>query len=157
MKIIDFDRKGNLVRFFLGEKTPDWGWTNEHYTDASGRRPEWLKPCDTYYGDDWDDTPYECNAGEVYEEFVKGHKDVAFGFDDMVLEPADVYRSSSGVCKDDMKRRQVPCLIVVPKNTLRGKGYYYSEQFEDWVGCDGVQKFYFGDDMDPDPDNGENA
>lgn len=31
-----------------------------------------------WYGDDWDDTPYECNAGEVYGEYVKGYRDVVF-------------------------------------------------------------------------------
>ena len=31
MQIIDFKRKGNVVRFYLGEKTPDWGWTKSDY------------------------------------------------------------------------------------------------------------------------------
>lgn len=39
MKIIDFERKGNLVRFYLGDD------------DLA----EW-------WGDDWNDTPYEHNA-----------------------------------------------------------------------------------------------
>lgn len=45
MKIIDFERKGNLVRFYLGDDDLE----------------EW-------YGDDWNDTPYEHNAGQVYDE-----------------------------------------------------------------------------------------
>ena len=78
MKIIDFEKKGNIVRFYLGEKTEDWGWTNPEYKDYTGETPSWLKPKDTYYGDDWDDAPYEHNAGQVYEEFIKGQKDIAF-------------------------------------------------------------------------------
>lgn len=52
MKIIDFARKGNVIRFFLGEKTAEYGWT-----DASAYAP--YDRCSglnlysaTYYGDD---------------------------------------------------------------------------------------------------------
>ena len=31
MEVIDFERKGNVVRFYLGEKTEEWGWTNQFY------------------------------------------------------------------------------------------------------------------------------
>jgi hypothetical protein len=65
MQIIDFKRKGNVVRFYLGDATVH------------------------YWGDDWNDRPYEHNAGQVYEEFIKGYKDIAFDFDDLVLEPAN--------------------------------------------------------------------
>ena len=71
-KIIDFEVKGNVVRFYLGNKTDEWGWTNKNYKDRNGNTPDWLKPNDTYYGDDWDDVPYEHNAGLVYDKFVKG-------------------------------------------------------------------------------------
>ena len=62
MKIIDFERKGNVVRFFLG-----------------------ADDCFDYWGDDWDDAPYDCNAGTVYSRFVTGRKDVSFPFDSLVL------------------------------------------------------------------------
>ena len=42
MKLIDFERKGNLVRLYLGD-------------DAN------------FTGDDWDDYPYEHNASLVYD------------------------------------------------------------------------------------------
>lgn len=143
MKIIDFDRKGNVVRFYLGEKTEEWGWTNPDYKDWNGNTPSWLKPSDTYYGDDWDDRPYDCNAGRVYDQFVKGHKDIAFDFDDYVLEPCDGV-DNSNCCKDDMAARMVPCLIVVPKDVCKDRWVW---NFYDWVGCDGVKKYYFGDEM----------
>ena len=69
MKIIDFEKKGNLVRFWLGDDN-----------------------CTDYWGDDWDDAPYDCNAGTVYDEFIKGYKDICFPFDWIVVEPCD------GVC-----------------------------------------------------------
>lgn len=115
MKIIDFKKKGNVVRFYLGEKTPDWGWVNPDYIKG-GKTPDWLKPEDGYWGDDWDDRPYEHNAGQVYEEFIKGYKDVAFDFDDFVLEPADgAWDRNSRWSKEDMIARKVPCIIAVPK------------------------------------------
>lgn len=47
-KVIDYDKKGNLVRFYLGDIDLGY-WT----------------------GDDWDDAPYEHNAGMIYEEYVR--------------------------------------------------------------------------------------
>ena len=47
MKIIDFDKKGNVVRFYLGKDD-----------------------LNDYWGDDWNDVPYEHNAGTVYDEFI---------------------------------------------------------------------------------------
>ena len=153
MKIIDFERKGHVVRFYLGEKTPEWGWTNKDYK-RDGETPDWLKPSDTYYGDDWDDAPYEHNAGQVYDEFVKGYKDIAFDFDDFVIEPAQDYGRWSGntpYSKDDMIDRIVPCIIVVPKE-LAEKHPYDDDSFSFWVGTDDdkIKKYYFGDEMESD-------
>lgn len=119
MQIIDFERKGHLVRFYLGDSTAD------------------------YWGDDWDDVPYEHNAGRVYEEFIKGYKDVAFDFDALVLAPCNGEWNSPW-SKQDMKDRKVPCLIVVPKEVV---GDSWDESFSYWVGCDGIKKFYFGDEV----------
>ena len=122
MKIIDFCRKGNIVRFLLGlDDLKDW------------------------YGDDWNDYPYEHNAGPVYEEFVSGHRDIAFPFGDLVLEPCNGAFNSE-YCKDDMKARRVPCIIVVPHNIANSAWY---DSFAYWIGADGIQKYYFGDHMEP--------
>ena len=143
MKIIDFKKKGNVVRFYLGEETPEWGWTKPDYT-RNGKTPDWLKPSDRYYGDDWDDRPYEHNAGQVYEEFIKDYKDVAFDFDDLVLEPADgAWNCNSRWCKDDMVARKVPCIIAVPKEVHQDS---WDDAFDTWSGADGIKKYYFGDD-----------
>ena len=145
MKVIDFERKGNVVRFYLGEKIEDWGWTRSDYKRSDGTTPDWLKPSDKYYGDDWDDRPYEHNAGQVYEEFIKGYKDVAFDFDDLVLEPANgAWNSNSRWSKEDMIARRVPCIIAVPKEVHQDS---WDDAFDTWAGADGVKKFYFGDDL----------
>mgnify|MGYP003313348486 FL=1 len=122
MQIIDFERKGNVVRFYLGKNGEQWG-------------------------DDWDDTPYECNAGTVYNEHVKGKRDIAFPFDCIVLEPQDGawMRSGSDCCKEDMIKRRVPCIVVVPPELADGS---WCDSFHQWVRCDGVRKYYFGDEME---------
>lgn len=145
MKIIDFEKKGNVVRFYLGEKTDDWGWTRPDYI-RNGATPDWLKPSDSYYGDDWNDRPYEHNAGQVYEEFIKGHKDIAFDFDDLVLEPADgTWDRNSHWSKEDMIARKVPCIIAVPKEIYQDS---WDKAFDTWVSADGIKKYYFGDEME---------
>lgn len=124
MKIIDFDRKGNVVRFYLGaDNLKDW------------------------YGDDWDDRPYECNAGTVYDEFISGYKDIAFPYNDLVLEPSDGTLNSP-YCKDDMKNRDVPCIIVLP-NYENSDDYGWDTSFAKWAASNRVKKYYFGDEMNP--------
>lgn len=122
MKIIDFEKKGNVVRFYLGEDS----------------LTEW-------HGDDWDDYPYEHNAGPVYEEYVSATRDLAFDFDDLVLEPSeDWHNGNSEWSKDDMVARKVPCIIVIPKELQD-----YNDNFNHYVGMQGITKFYFGDAMEP--------
>lgn len=150
MEIIDFERKGNVVRFYLGEKTEEWGWTNPDYKDYTGKTPDWLKPSNNYYGDDWDDVPYEHNAGRVYPEFVKGYKDIVIDFDDVVLEPFDLGYSIS---KEDMANRQpdVPCIIVVPKKVLEENNLeewqLYSYTLAAVFKLKGIKCYYFEDEI----------
>lgn len=119
-KIIDIERKGNLVRFYLG-----------------------ADDCNDYWGDDWNDAPYEHNAGLVYERFIETTRDIAFPFDSLVLEPANDWSNDSRYSKEDMKHRRVPCLIVVPAEVVGD--YSYRDQFKEWIGADGIKKFYFED------------
>ena len=117
MKIVDIERKGNVVRFYLGKKTDDWGWTNPDYKDSQGNTPDWLKPSDRFYGDDWDDAPYEHNADRVYDQFIYGYVDKSAGFDDLVLMPADGDYNSD-YCKNDFISK-TPYLIVVEKKAIK--------------------------------------
>ena len=127
MKIIDFAKKGNVVRFYLG-----------------------ADDCDDYYGDDWDDTPYEHNAGPVYDRFVEDYVDVVFPFDWIVMQPSEDwhYDGNTPYCKNDMKARHCPCIVAVsgePQKTTWEDSYTY------WAASDapGVEKFYFGDRINP--------
>ena len=125
MKIIDFYKKGNVVRFYLG-------------------RDE----CNDYTGDDWDDRPYEHNAGTVYDEYIEGVLDVAFPFDWDIMEPADdwSYRQNSPFCKDDFKARNAPCIVAVPAE--ESNDGMYATEYSRWVASDNVMKIFFGDNVD---------
>lgn len=129
MKIIDFERKGNVVRFYLGDDD-----------------------CEGYWGDDWNDVSYEDNAGRVYEEYVKGHKDMSFPFDALVLEPSS-NEYSSHCSKENMKKRLVPCIVVIPEDiVLQNTEHsgWIDDRFSRWVGSAHAKRFYFGDPMEPD-------
>ena len=122
MKIIDFEKKGNVVRFYLGiDELKDW------------------------HGDDWNDAPYNLNAGPVYDNYITSYKDIAFPFDDLVLEPCEEVFNCQWT-KDDMKHRQVPCIIVIPHTFVENS--WYGQDFNHWLGVDGIKKYYFGDKME---------
>ena len=121
MKIIDFERKGNIVRFYLGDND-----------------------LQEYYGDDWNDAPYDCNAGTVYDRFVSGQIDVYFPFDCAVLEPCDGVLNC-GYTKEDMIHNIVPCILVIPAKELE-KHPWKERDFSWWLGSRPAVSFYFGDD-----------
>ena len=123
MKVIDFDKMGNVVRFYLGEDD-----------------------CNDYYGDDWDDTPYEHNAGTVYEEYISKYVDYAFPLDYLVREPEQDYRwrGNSPYDKYKMKNGDVPCIIVIDPWT---KETSWDDGFSYWVGSKNSTKIYFNDDF----------
>lgn len=122
MKIIDFAHKGNVVRFYLG---------NDDEND--------------YHGDDWNDAPYELNAGPVYSTYITGYKDISFPFEYMVLEPGDGVINSS-FSKNDMKDRKVPCIIAIPPERQEE----WNDNFGYYIGVDGIRRFYFGDTLNED-------
>ena len=104
-EIIDWERKGNLVRFYLGKNGEQWG-------------------------DDWDDVPWEHNAGRVYDKYIEGYKTIAFPFEYNIYEPR---RSCS---KRDLINRIVPCLVASKR---------YFTNFQDAWEDEDAMKFYFGD------------
>lgn len=119
MKIIDFNRRGNVVRFYLGRDDEN-----------------------DYYGDDWDDRPYEHNAGTVYQEFVYATVDVAMDYDGAFTEPADdwSYNGNSPFCKDNFKEGLAPCLLAVSKDVCK---QYWEVQYSAMVANQNVLKIYY--------------
>lgn len=116
IEIIDIDRKGNLLRIYLGCKEGRWGYTNQNYKDYTGKTPDWLEPSNTYYGDDWNDKPYEHNAGKVYDEFIKGYVDCLVPFDYEIYEPCDDVINSDFSMQDFVARKAPLMIIYKPKN-----------------------------------------
>lgn len=80
------------------------------------------------WGDDWDDSPYEHNAGSIYQEYVSKYADVVFPFGTYPLEPKDDWRchGNSMYSKEDMLRRRVPALVIV-------KNDEYSEYYNSFT------------------------
>ncbi len=125
MKIIDFEVKGNVVRFALG-----------------------ADDCYNYWGDDWDDAPYEHNAGEVYSEYVQDYCTIMFPFNFTVLTPEDDYHYNgcSPFCKEDFKKRKAPCVIAIE---LKDNDYDWNIYYSKDALRDDIIKFYFEDKMNP--------
>lgn len=93
LKLIDAETKGNRIRLYFGEQDDNTG--------------EWVgaaEPGEQPYGDDWDDAPYEHNAGLVYERFIRYTVDAYVKWDYGVFEPNDGYLNSpftrEGLFKD---------------------------------------------------------
>ena len=129
MKIVDFKKKGNIVRFYLG-------------TDKQSAES---------WGDDWDDAPYDCNAGIVYDEYIDHTIDVVFPFDWVVLEPCnDWHFTNCRYAKEDMKNRYVPAIIAVP--SYLSEDSFIDDSFSYWCSNDKVFKFFFGDELYADKD-----
>lgn len=118
MKVIDWERKGQCVRFYFG-----------------------LDDLENWWGDDWNDAPYEHNAGTVYYEFIQDAMDVHYPFDCAVIEPRDG-ELNSYYCKDDMIARRVPCIL-----TLVDTEPYYNDvySYSQVAGDDNAQRIYMGD------------
>lgn len=123
-KIIDIDIKGNTVRYYLAK-------------DKSKIKESW--------GDDWNDTPYEHNAGEVYREYVEKIMDVFYPYDMIVTEPCDDwhYHGNSPFCKEDFKKRRAPRVCIFYPDEPWGFNSY-----SDMVGNDTITKIYYGDDIE---------
>lgn len=103
MKIIDFIIYGNTFGLYLGEDS-----------------------CNDYWGDDWNDAPYEHNAGQVYKRYIQGYVEFTFPL------KYDIYEACTGhfnspFSKEDMKNRKVPCLTISTEPEI---------------------KIYFGDNID---------
>lgn len=102
-EIIDFEKKGNVIRFYLGKNGEQWG-------------------------DDWNDIPYEHNAGKVYDEYIKGHCDIAVDFSWDVQEPANLF-SNSPYSKLLMRDKNVNALYI--RKDKKEYLIYFGDKIED--------------------------
>lgn len=89
VKLVDFMMFGNVVRFY---------YSDDIYIDH-------------WWGDDWDDCPYEHNAGEVYPEYFDGYIELAFP-SSYVVNEACVGHLNSPYSKQDMQEKRVPMVAA---------------------------------------------
>lgn len=147
-QIIDCEVRGVTVKFSLGLKEDEYGWlSKEHYLAllSTGLSEEYLSEYKEHYtGDDWDDVPYEHNAGSVYNEYIKGTRINYYPFDAILLEPSYGY-SNSPYSKQDFVDRKVPCLIYIKDSDYYNT--YFERTYEEWAKdtSEYVEKYYFGD------------
>lgn len=113
MKLLDLERKGNVVRFYLG-----------------------VDELEKWWGDDWDDAPYEHNAGPVYERFVLAEADAVFPFDcglcnaHDILQPGETYQHKRGMPKEHYIKSDEPYLVALPDEPYCA-GYASWERIKD--------------------------
>lgn len=120
LKIIDFETFGNVIKLYLGDIND-----NE------------------YWGDDWDDRPYEHNAGEVYQGYIKGQIEIAFPSFISVCDPKDDwhYNCNSPFSKEDFKNVKAPCLVIVDNSEEQ----YYDCCYVEHVGDRSAWQLYYND------------
>ena len=118
-KILDFECFGNIVKLYLGETV------------------------NGIYGDDWNDIPYEHNAGTVYDKFYTDTVEIVFPLSTQVYEPCFGY-DNSPYCKKDFLFRKVPFLLF---GQLEESWRYhdFDELLEKVLT---LHKLYIGDDWD---------
>lgn len=123
MKIGDFKQCGNVLRLYMVDDS-----------------------CKDYWGDDWDDRPYEHNAGQIYDEYVVGVVDVGFPLSYRVETPADdwTFRGNSPFSKEDFKKRGTPFALIVP----RSEDACTPDYLECLVRGEQVWALHFGDSLE---------
>lgn len=115
LKIIDFEVHGSQLVLYLG-------------------KPETKE----YWGDDWDDTPYEHNAGTVYERFVEDIITLNLDIEDYVKEPAS-FTINSRFCKEDFQRGEYPFAVIITEPE------YSFNNFHDMIHQPNAIVLYFND------------
>lgn len=123
-KVVDAELFGNVVKVYLG---PD---------DAL-----------RWWGDDWDDVPYEHNASLVYPEYVSGTLDVAFPSDVVVAEPC-LGEINSRWSKEDMLDGSV-CMLAACR-VDPDERWRYDCSFATVVGSVRAQRLFMGTPVDVD-------
>lgn len=123
--ICDWKAKGNVVRLYCCDKSK--------YDDI--------------WGDDWNDSPYEHNAGQVYDEYIDKVIDIYFDFDVVILEAENdwSFSGNSPFSKQDFKEGKAPIFIAYwPQKD----DYWDDSEYHLLMGAKNtnrILKFYMGD------------
>lgn len=99
-KIIDAEVRGNRIDLYLAKPDiKDW------------------------WGDDWNDTPYEHNCGTVYSDFVEKKFTLYVMGDYTVHEACEILSDGhdSHVCRDNFKKGGIPMVAIVSDGDYPGQ------------------------------------
>lgn len=106
-EVIDFEKKGNLIRFYLGK---------------NGEQS----------GGHWDIDPYEHNADIVYNKFVKGYCDIVVDFDCVANELNEALEVANTIyCKDDMRKRTIYCMRIIKTEKYEEHLIFFGDEIEE--------------------------
>lgn len=93
-EIIDINQKGNLLTLKLGRNGNQWG-------------------------DDWNDAPYNSNAGDVYDEYVRQTVDVVYNSAYTVVAYHEFNNFTNvSLSMLDFVNRQQPLFYIVKSDTF---------------------------------------
>ena len=109
--LIDMCQRGNSIRLYFGGAVQE------------------------ITADDWNDIPYEHNAGIVYSEFVNFYIDVLIPFNWRVTDIAGEldYYENSQYCRNDFKSGELPLFWTVDQNNEREDVKFYMGDLKDYV------------------------
>lgn len=116
LKVIDFEIKGNQMILYLG-------------------KPE----CEDYWGDDWNDRPYDCNAGIVYDEYVVDSVVVNFMGEDHDLREVSSLYFNAPFAKEDFKKGEPFAFLNIIEDTYDSFRSLQDRIFNNNT----VKKFYY--------------
>lgn len=118
LTILDWERRHGVTRLYLA-CDPEPGWS----------------------GDDWDDAPFEHNAGTVLPGFYTHTADVVADWGHVLLDPSDDWRTAnSRWSKEDMRARRCPILVAAADpDDLLAAGWPTA------LAADGAVRVYMGD------------
>ena len=107
-ELIDCEIMGNAIRLYFGKNGDQWG-------------------------DDWDDYPYEHNAGIVDQKYVEKIVDMLIDCDYWVLEPCDVGSEANSLyTRQDFRDKKVWAFMVQStKDGKVGEKVYFGDTLED--------------------------
>jgi hypothetical protein len=93
-KLLYVETCASLVRFYIGNKAT----TN-------------------YYGDDWNDAPFDCNASPVYNEFISYTVVYKLPENYTVLELSDMLKTTAMLTMHDLIQMHIPMGCIYDSNT----------------------------------------
>ena len=99
---------------------------------------------DEYWGDDWNDAPYECNCGPVYDEYVRGYIDIVVPLGLYIEEIKDIAYDQYWSIQDIRENRIPFCVIRAEEDCELIGLHQIPEKYKSFKRC----PLYFNDTLE---------